>query len=790
MGSEMCIRDSPYPMGSCDPSAGFIEASGSLVSASLLLDCAAPSSTPVEPSRSSFCSGNASALLSPLSSLPLPLGDGSTCAAGFQCVPTEGGAQPCSTGQCVQCTFGQWCPAATSNRCGAKDFNLCPKGASCRLPSLYQSCQTGFYCPTGTYDGGVECPNLGFGRSELHDTTRYGYTLYCPNGSSAPDVCAAGWICRNASFREPCPAGYKCPRGVNATQRCLTDGFGSRSPESRCPEGSSAEGSKVDLVVVPIVLLALFWLGARAAGLLLGLRRRRRAATEADKEPKDGRMARFTEGQNLLAAVVSGALDAQRRHERSARAKRLHPFAKHFRQPSAGPGQLFQLDRAYTRSNSALAAGHHPPEHAKGGSAEGPSSPLEPNPRSAHRLKFAVHRALSRRRMQVGQGENFVALRLQDVTFTIGGSTILSRLNADMEQGQLCALMGESGSGKTTLLNAISGRASYGTLSGEIALNNQPMRPGTNMGFVPQAYLVQRALTVYENLWYSSVLRLPGVSNHDRHNIVISVLDLLGLAACAHFSCDREHSKKKLSGGQLRRVGIGAELVTRPAILLLDEPTSALDAVNTRLVVDVLKNLCEKHGILVIASLHQPRFSVVNALDKVMVLRKGEFIYAGAQREALGYFAPLGFVPQPGENPADFYIEVAFGLAKSTAEPSIAAEELAAKWNARVEADRAAELASRKTGPCTQVDFVGWCRDRMASVGSDTRLELWELVSGIAALAEVGVTWELVYANIESWEMSARPLPSMWSQFRCCLTRYTLALWRKRSKYITTLIIM
>jgi len=107
----------------------------------------------------------------------------------------------------------------------------------------------------------------------------------------------------------------------------------------------------------------------------------------------------------------------------------------------------------------------------------------------------------------------------------------------------------------------------------------------------------------------------------------------------------------------MRRVGIGAELVTRPSVLMLDEPTSALDAVNTRLVVEALRMLANR-GILVVASLHQPRFSVYQMLDRLLILRSGQLIYGGCRTDALPYLARFGYVPEEGENPADFFIEV------------------------------------------------------------------------------------------------------------------------------------
>jgi len=110
----------------------------------------------------------------------------------------------------------------------------------------------------------------------------------------------------------------------------------------------------------------------------------------------------------------------------------------------------------------------------------------------------------------------------------------------------------------------------------------------------------------------------------------------------------------------MRRVGIGIELVCDPPIMLLDEPTSALDAVNTRLVAAALKDLAHR-GVLVLASLHQPRHLVYEMLDRLLLLRRGELIYGGPREHATRYFEQLGYFNDTGQNPADFFIEVAFG---------------------------------------------------------------------------------------------------------------------------------
>ena len=300
---------------------------------------------------------------------------------------------------------------------------------------------------------------------------------------------------------------------------------------------------------------------------------------------------------------------------------------------------------------------------------------------------------------QSSAGRAFVNIALNDVSFHVKKSQVLKDLNVVLRQGELVALMGESGSGKTTMLNVLGGRATYGKVSGEMTLNGEQFEPAllNNIGYVPQANLFFKHLSVYENLMTAADLKLGRlVSRAEKRELVEAVLILLGLSHVRHFLCDKNLGSERLSGGQLRRVSIGLELVAQPVILLLDEPTSSLDAVNTRLVVDALKGLAQS-GMLVVASLHQPRFSVYNTLDKVIVMRRGEIIYGGSRELVVPYVETLGFELPLEANPADILIEIAFGFVTSIASPPVAAEELGEIWrdHARVGSARLASAGGK-----------------------------------------------------------------------------------------------
>lgn len=177
------------------------------------------------------------------------------------------------------------------------------------------------------------------------------------------------------------------------------------------------------------------------------------------------------------------------------------------------------------------------------------------------------------------------ALRLQHVSVTLGGATILSDISFEPAVGRLNAIIGPNGAGKTTLLRAILGIVPYtGTIERGRAADGRFFR----IGYVPQRLAFDRGipLSVIDFLC-SGLQRRPLWLGHRRkaRRIAAEVLERVGGAGW------EDRAIGKLSGGELQRVLLAMALADAPDILLLDEPAAGVDVVGEELFCDLLGSL-------------------------------------------------------------------------------------------------------------------------------------------------------------------------------------------------------
>lgn len=211
---------------------------------------------------------------------------------------------------------------------------------------------------------------------------------------------------------------------------------------------------------------------------------------------------------------------------------------------------------------------------------------------------------------------------------------LLKDISLSIQPLEFVALVGLSGSGKSTLMDAVNGfrPATHGTVlaNGTNLYENFDLFRN-DMGYVPQKDIVHTELTVFKALDYAAQLRMPAdTAPEERHRRIMEVLTDLDLEE------RRDLPIHKLSGGQLKRVSIGVELLTKPRLFFLDEPTSGLDPGTEYNMMRLLRKLADQGRTIVLIT-HATKN--VMMCDKVIILvRGGRVAFFGPPEEALVYF--------------------------------------------------------------------------------------------------------------------------------------------------------
>lgn len=220
-------------------------------------------------------------------------------------------------------------------------------------------------------------------------------------------------------------------------------------------------------------------------------------------------------------------------------------------------------------------------------------------------------------------------LRVQNLSVTIGGSTILSDVNMHVHCGELVALIGPNGAGKSTLLKAILGQREY---DGIIAFS-VPGSRGAKMkiGYVPQspAFDPGEALSVAD-LFACCQSRRPaflGISKKTREQI----LDCLDRVHATNLIDKRVGT---LSGGELQRVLLALALEPMPNILILDEPLSGVDVEGQTGLMDMLDEIRKTYDLSILMTTHD--FHTLSRYADQVALINHRLVRLGSPEEVLG----------------------------------------------------------------------------------------------------------------------------------------------------------
>lgn len=200
---------------------------------------------------------------------------------------------------------------------------------------------------------------------------------------------------------------------------------------------------------------------------------------------------------------------------------------------------------------------------------------------------------------------------------------VLKGIDAQINKGDIIAIIGPSGSGKSTFLRCINKLEE--PTSGHIYIKNQDiMSDNTDInlirqkvGMVFQHFNLFPHKTVMENLTLAP-MKLKNISQEEAEKKALILLEKVGLKDKA------SAYPNQLSGGQKQRIAIARALAMEPEVMLFDEPTSALDPEMIKEVLDVMRELAQE-GMTMLIVTHEMGFAK-NVANRIFFMDRGTIL--------------------------------------------------------------------------------------------------------------------------------------------------------------------
>ncbi|MEP2471050.1 MULTISPECIES: ABC transporter ATP-binding protein [Roseobacteraceae] len=207
-------------------------------------------------------------------------------------------------------------------------------------------------------------------------------------------------------------------------------------------------------------------------------------------------------------------------------------------------------------------------------------------------------------------------VKLEGVGKDFGEFTAISRIDLEINSGELVALLGPSGCGKTTTLRMIAGleTPTVGRILFDGADISEVPVQDRNVGMVFQRYALFPHMTVEKNVMFG--LKVRGTPKAQITERLDEILDVVQLQPF------RRRFPAQLSGGQMQRVAIARTLITNPSVLMMDEPLANLDTKLRGEMRRFIRTLQQRLGITTIFVTHD-QVEAMELADRVAVIFDG-----------------------------------------------------------------------------------------------------------------------------------------------------------------------
>jgi cobalamin transport system ATP-binding protein len=229
---------------------------------------------------------------------------------------------------------------------------------------------------------------------------------------------------------------------------------------------------------------------------------------------------------------------------------------------------------------------------------------------------------------------NLVLLNVDGVECRYGSFKVLEDVSLSVKEGDFVGILGPNGSGKTTLLKSMS--RSLKPHRGTILLNGADLytlkgvEVARQMAVVPQDSAISFSFAALDIVLMGRNPHMTRFQMESENDMAIA-RKAMKLTNTWHLS---ERPINELSGGERQRVIIARALAQEPRILLLDEPMTHLDIINQLEIMDLVKNLCDKEKLIVLAVFHDLNLAARYCTSGVL-LKNGKIFATGSLEEVL-----------------------------------------------------------------------------------------------------------------------------------------------------------
>lgn len=224
----------------------------------------------------------------------------------------------------------------------------------------------------------------------------------------------------------------------------------------------------------------------------------------------------------------------------------------------------------------------------------------------------------------------------QEIIDETGQVVGVDNVSLNIQEGEICVLMGLSGSGKSSLLRAVNGlnpisRGSLEVKDGEKQVDLAQCDEATlrqlrthRVSMVFQKFALMPWLTVLDNVAFG--LEMQGMAKDARRAKAREQLEMVGLA---EWETKFPH---ELSGGMQQRVGLARAFAMDTDILLMDEPFSALDPLIRAQLQDELISLQNKLNKTILFVSHDLD-EALKIGNNIAIMESGKLIQHGKPEE-------------------------------------------------------------------------------------------------------------------------------------------------------------